>query len=704
MESKLPKPSGLKRPLQISRIPTDRIKTNTFGTVKTIQNSTLPPNNYQPLSRDLSNIPSNFTKRDRGVSPEFLRKPTTENRAKLRRSKSACDLREMNFLKRNDVALGSIAAKSSRLANINANAAVGGTQVITRPARMNTFNATSTASIKKSTSNPTSAIHKTTKRAASAPVSNVVSKKPTPAGSSVTSVSTTGPGKTINKRIPAYDYKARYNDLLEKYKVLKQNHEEKCELMGEMETLPEQLEESQAQLYETKEQLKNAQTDIQCLERQVKSQAMKIETLSNSLVKTKEQLQNLEKEHTRISKEHSALSTEVVELRETKNNLTITVTELTEESRVSKEQLFRSNMERKELHNMVMDLRGNIRVFCRVRPSLPCEEDKMLCGWNYLDEATLEIYSQNDAATKGKVSHTFGFDQVFHPCSRQSEIFEMVSPLIQSALDGYNICIFAYGQTGSGKTYTMDGVQSNPGVIPRTVDLLFESIKNYKRLGWKYEIKVTFLEIYNEVLYDLLSNEQKEMEIRMATNNKYDIYVSNITEETVTTASRLRELMNLAKMNRATASTVGNERSSRSHAVTKIELTGIHEDNNEMSVGTINLVDLAGSESPKTSTRMTETKNINRSLSELTNVILALLQKQDHIPYRNSKLTHLLMPSLGGNSKTLMFINVAPFQDCFVESLKSLRFAASVNSCKMTKAKRNRVLNSSTNNIMNSLN
>lgn len=110
----------------------------------------------------------------------------------------------------------------------------------------------------------------------------------------------------------------------------------------------------------------------------------------------------------------------------------------------------------------------------------------------------------------------------------------------------------------------------------------------------------------------------------------------------------------------------------------------------EASCGTINLIDLAGSESPKTSIRMDETKKINRSLSELTNVIMALVKQQDHVPYRNSKLTHLLMPSLGGNSKTLMFVNVSPFMDCFGESVKSLRFAASVNSCKLAKAKKNK--------------
>jgi kinesin family protein C1 len=244
----------------------------------------------------------------------------------------------------------------------------------------------------------------------------------------------------------------------------------------------------------------------------------------------------------------------------------------------------------------------------------------------------------------------------------------------------------------------MDGADDKMGIIPRTVQLLFDSLKTAEVLGWKYTIKASFLEIYNEVLYDLLSNDNKDVEIRMANaKSKTEIYVSNLTEVDVSTAARLHELMIIARSNRATASTAGNERSSRSHAVTRLELTGRHVSRPEILVGMINLVDLAGSESPKTSTRMDETKNINRSLSELSNVILSLMQKNEHIPYRNSKLTHLLMPSLGGNSKTLMFVNVSPFQDCLVETIKSLRFAANVNSCKQNKAKKNRQLNQSAN-------
>lgn len=340
-----------------------------------------------------------------------------------------------------------------------------------------------------------------------------------------------------------------------------------------------------------------------------------------------------------------------------------------------------------------MDLRGNIRVFCRVRPPLQTENEKRICQWNYLDECSLEVANYSDM---GKiVKHDFAFDHVFHPNSSQRDIFENVTPMIQSAFDGYNVCIFAYGQTGSGKTFTMDGVEDNPGVIPRTVDLIFQAVRDYRRLGWEYEIKAQFLEIYNEVLYDLLSNEDKKLDICMVSpTNKTEVYVSNCTEAAVECADDLRELIHIAKTNRMTACTVGNERSSRSHAVTKITLIGRHDGKQEICTGNINLIDLAGSESPKVSQRMNETKAINKSLSELTNVILALVQKNDHIPFRNSKLTHLLMPSLGGNSKTLMFVNVAPFLDCHAETIKSLRFACTVNSCKMAKAKKNKTLNS----------
>ncbi|XP_016951090.1 protein claret segregational [Drosophila biarmipes] len=688
MESRLPKPSALKRPQMPVKtiLPTDRIRAGgtagfggaTGGSTFSV-NQTYCGNLLPPLSRDLSNLPQVLERRAgagaRAASPEPVK---MGNRAKLRRSRSACDINELRGNKRTAAApsLPSIPSKVSRLGSTL-------TAPGQKPGRPG-VSATATAS--------TAAKRPAVTRPAPRAAAPAATKKPTGGGASATAG---GASAAPAKRIAPYDFKARFHDLLEKHKALKTKYEKQTEDMGELESMPTQLEEAQNKLYETENSLKNTLTDNECLQRQVKQHTKNIETITSSLGRTKEELSELQAIHEKVKTEHAALSKEVVHLRQRTEELLRSNEQQAAELETCKEQLFQSNMERKELHNTVMDLRGNIRVFCRIRPPLESEENRMCCTWTYHDEATVELQSI-DAQAKSKMGQQiFSFDQVFHPLSSQSDIFEMVSPLIQSALDGYNICIFAYGQTGSGKTYTMDGVADNVGVIPRTVDLLFDSIRGYRNLGWEYEIKATFLEIYNEVLYDLLSNEQKDMEIRMAKNNKNDIYVSNITEETVLDPNHLRHLMHTAKMNRATASTAGNERSSRSHAVTKLELIGRHAEKQEISVGSINLVDLAGSESPKTSTRMTETKNINRSLSELTNVILALLQKQDYIPYRNSKLTHLLMPSLGGNSKTLMFINVSPFQDCFQESVKSLRFAASVNSCKMTKAKRNRYLNSS---------
>lgn len=137
---------------------------------------------------------------------------------------------------------------------------------------------------------------------------------------------------------------------------------------------------------------------------------------------------------------------------------------------------------------------------------------------------------------------------------------------------------FAFtGQTGSGKTFTMEGQAGNQGIIPRTVKLLFDSIRTAGILGWTYKITASFLEIYNEVLFDLLSPNDKEIEIRMANaRSKTEIYVSNLTHEHVTSADQLYRLMILASSNRATAATAGNERSSRSHAVTRLEIVGTH--------------------------------------------------------------------------------------------------------------------------------
>ncbi|XP_011502046.1 PREDICTED: protein claret segregational [Ceratosolen solmsi marchali] len=348
--------------------------------------------------------------------------------------------------------------------------------------------------------------------------------------------------------------------------------------------------------------------------------------------------------------------------------------------------------ERRVLHNAIQELKGNIRVFCRVRPKLSKEAIKNTCAINYLDECTLEVgKADGDVANINNIKlkgqrQEFTFDKVFPPNTSQADVFAELSMLVQSALEGYNVCVFAYGQTGSGKTYTMEGFPGtdDEGMIPRTVKHIFKEMKQFELLGWEYKIEASFLEIYNEQIVDLLDYTRKTHEIRMTDSKGSDLYVSNLLVQEINSPEELQQCLLIAQQNRAMAATQSNERSSRSHSVARIRLIGTHKNKQEISIGNLNLVDLAGSERLKNeeAARVAETKNINKSLANLGHVILALLQKQDHIPYRNSKLTHLLMLSLGGNSKTLMLLNISPLEESYNETLNSLRFGSNVNSCK----------------------
>lgn len=359
---------------------------------------------------------------------------------------------------------------------------------------------------------------------------------------------------------------------------------------------------------------------------------------------------------------------------------------------------------RRQLHNTVQELKGNIRVFCRVRP--PIGSEKQLSGvLSHLnfpekdrDFKTIEL-KQSKESSLSKVTfktHPFTFDRVFRPTSSQKEVFGEISQLVQSALDGYPVCIFAYGQTGSGKTFTMEGPETpdpdSEGMIPRAVAQIFEAAESLKEKGWCYSMVCQFVEIYNETLNDLLSNgENKRFEIRHDSAGKTT--VTDVVTVPVKSPNAVHALLTKASSNRAVASTNCNERSSRSHSVFTMRLSGRNDLTSERSEGVLNLIDLAGSESLSKSgsagDRLRETQAINRSLSCLSDVIHALSNQNAHIPYRNSKLTYLLQNSLGGNSKTLMFVNVSPLAENAQETLFSLQFATKVNSCQIGTAKKN---------------
>ncbi|RKP10895.1 P-loop containing nucleoside triphosphate hydrolase protein [Thamnocephalis sphaerospora] len=363
-------------------------------------------------------------------------------------------------------------------------------------------------------------------------------------------------------------------------------------------------------------------------------------------------------------------------------------------------------MVRRKLHNTIQELKGNIRVFCRVRPLLGNElqdgkkTEDVITHMKLPDSNSgkeIELMQVQESANGKSVTKTypFNFDMVFPGSTTQSVIFEEISQLVQSALDGYPVCIFAYGQTGSGKTYTMEGPdnldESNMGMIPRAVHQIFATAAQLKEKGWEYEMEGQFVEIYNESVHDLLGNARWRDTV-MHSGADMRILFWRHTTVILDTPGKVTALLKKASQNRAVAATMCNERSSRSHSVFTLRLKGRNRITLETSEGLLNLIDLAGSErlsaSGATGERLKETQAINKSLSSLGDVIAALANKDAHIPYRNSKLTYLLQNSLGGNSKTLMFVNISPLPESFQETLCSLRFATKVNSCHIGTARR----------------
>jgi len=385
------------------------------------------------------------------------------------------------------------------------------------------------------------------------------------------------------------------------------------------------------------------------------------------------------------------------------------------------EKLRKEETMRRRLHNQVQELKGNIRVFCRVRPTLVAEDELAKMKYPDQEESTeIEVRGMDEMSSLGKdvtKTHPFTFDRVFDPNQTNDDIFSEISQLIQSALDGFNVCIFAYGQTGSGKTYTMS---SNDGMIPRALRQIYSTSKDLEDRGWKYHMQGSFVEVYNEEIRDLLGDEDKttkKLEVQHDMNN-HETIITNATTLNLDNQDQVESILSQAMSRRSVAATKANEHSSRSHSVFILKLVGENSVTGEKSKGTLNLVDLAGSErirnADTSGQRLKETQSINKSLSCLGDVIGALGQQGQalppssdarsslsstrdsshslgstaHIPYRNSKLTYLLQFSLGGNSKTLMFVMVAPEKKCLGETITSLKFAEKVSRTRIGVAKR----------------
>jgi len=346
---------------------------------------------------------------------------------------------------------------------------------------------------------------------------------------------------------------------------------------------------------------------------------------------------------------------------------------------------------RRKYFNQLQELRGNIRVFCRIRPLLPFELDQGFRDCITFPEEDQLLVHQADHKTNDIIEHFFQFDKVYAPGSTQEIACEDTTEYIQSVMDGYNVSIFAYGQTGSGKTFTMMGPEDNPGVNRRALSKLFE-IATQRDGMYDYNISVAMFEIYNDKVRDLLVEKQdksKKYAVRQSSDGS--VFIPDLIEREVTNMEEVLTAMRTADSNRTSATTKMNEHSSRSHMLTSVFVRGFNKPANIEYRGRLYLVDLAGSErvgkSGATGQTLLEARHINKSLAALGDVMNALQTKQNFIPFRNSTLTYLMQNSLGGHAKTIMFINACPTNEHCSETLSSLKFAKRVSKVELGEAK-----------------
>ncbi|XP_022186213.2 kinesin-like protein Klp98A [Nilaparvata lugens] len=340
---------------------------------------------------------------------------------------------------------------------------------------------------------------------------------------------------------------------------------------------------------------------------------------------------------------------------------------------------------------------ASVKVAVRVRPFNQREIDmNAKCIIKMEGKKTrITNTSQKGNERQGELNKFFTFDHSYwsfdhndpHYISQEQVFNDLGTDVVDAAFEGYNACVFAYGQTGSGKTFTMMGSKSNQGLMPRICEALFKRMA----LGANYRIEVSYLEIYNEKVKDLLLKDSGH-NLKVRQHPTKGPCVMDLSRHLVSEYKHIQDLMEQGNNQRTTASTNMNDVSSRSHAIFTLMFVqaqgGLSNDVPTETVSKVHLVDLAGSEradaSGATGQRLKEGAHINKSLVTLGSVISALAELSagvsgrkagGFIPYRDSVLTWLLKDSLGGNSKTIMIAAVSPADCNYSETLSTLRYA-----------------------------
>ncbi|XP_014207511.1 kinesin-related protein 4 [Copidosoma floridanum] len=328
-------------------------------------------------------------------------------------------------------------------------------------------------------------------------------------------------------------------------------------------------------------------------------------------------------------------------------------------------------------------MQDSIQVAIKVRPLIKREiDDNLKSQWTVVDKVIAPV---DPEIKRGDCS--FQFDHIFDPKKTNVDVFEtVVRPIVDAAVKGFNGTVFAYGQTSSGKTHTMLGTLDEPGVTPLAIDRMFDAIT--ETCGREFLLRVSYLEIYNEKVNDLLDTSGMDLKLREDNNGLVQVLKSK--EEIASSPDLIMSIMKKGDKNRRIGETNMNERSSRSHTIFRITIESRDQSSDSdgaIQVSQLNLVDLAGSERASqtnaTGERFKEGTHINMSLSTLGLVIKQLSESSDNTKYvnfRDSKLTRLLQASLGGNAMTAIICAVTPA--AFEETLCTLGFASRAKSVK----------------------
>ncbi|XP_024538534.1 kinesin-like protein KIN-14L [Selaginella moellendorffii] len=332
--------------------------------------------------------------------------------------------------------------------------------------------------------------------------------------------------------------------------------------------------------------------------------------------------------------------------------------------------------ERKKLFNELLTIKGNIRVFVRVRPQF---EDEGPMAVSFPDDYTIRVSltsAGNVGVSPGRKE--FEFDRVYGPHVGQASIFQDVQPLVQSALDGYNVCMFAYGQTGAGKTHTMEGPSHDRGLYFRAFEELFDLSITDSTSTSKYLFFVTMFELHNEQVRDLLGNGVSAGVVQMGT--------VSLAQQRVDNPADFARVFRMGNQSRVEA--LKSERVNRSHLIVTVHIHYSNTVSGEKQYSKLSMVDMAGSErlsdSEARGNRLTESLHVNKALSALGDVVSALTAKKENVPYSNSKLTEIFSDALGGEAKTLVIINLCPSYNNVQETVSSLNFATRARNVELT--------------------